>query len=172
MIILIDLDGVTVDFQKQLIEYSWKYYNQGIDDYKFEDYSLVVKHFFEIYSKDQFFETLEPIEGSLETIEKLNKAHDCYIVTAPAPLVPTSLTEKQRWVNKYLPDLSNKIFVTKHKHMVNGDILIDDFSHNLEKFPNKSICFNQPWNKNHQFEKKDLHRVDNWKEIEDLILSI
>jgi len=79
------------------------------------------------------------------------------------------LTEKINWLTKYFPFLSwRQIVFCGTKDIVYGDIMIDDHFKNLDSFQGQTILFTQP----HNIDKpKGKHtRVNNWKEIETILL--
>lgn len=167
--ILIDLDGVTTNFVKQLKKFTAEYYNIDTSNMIIHE-SMEDDYYKTIYSQKGFFETLEPIEGSIDAIKVLNEKHNCFICTAPGGYnYAQCLMEKQIWIEKYLPKLAHKVFMTKHKYLVNGDFLIDDSSYNLDHFPKKTICFRGEQNKNIIFKKDPTYFVNNWQEILEIL---
>ncbi|MDE3743037.1 5' nucleotidase, NT5C type [Maribacter polysaccharolyticus] len=108
-----------------------------------------------------FFKNLDPIEGSIEVIEKLSEKHELYIASA-AMQFPNSLEEKSAWLDKYFPFIPwQKRILCGHKHILKGDLLIDDRSFNLEMFNGRSILFSSP----HNAFTKGFERADTWDEI-------
>ena len=109
-----------------------------------------------------------PIQGSIETVCKLNDVYDVYIVSS-AMQFPLSLTEKINWLTKYFPFLSWKqIVFCGTKDIVYGDIMIDDHFKNLDPFKGQTILFTQPHNINKPIGNHT--RVNNWAEIEAILL--
>lgn len=53
-----------------------------------------------------------------------------------------------------------------HKHILKGDVLIDDRSYNLENFDGRSLLFTSPHNVN----ENGFERVDNWLEVAEKLL--
>jgi 5'-nucleotidase len=68
------------------------------------------------------------------------------IVTTAANAMST--THKVEWLQENFPHIPNIMIIVKAhiKHWVNGDILIDDGIHNVEKFTGIRILYGQPWN--------------------------
>lgn len=78
-------------------------------------------------SKIGFFSNLKPIEGALESFEKLSTKYDMWILSAPSYMNPSSYSEKRIWVEKYLGlEMCKKLILSYDKSMVLGDYLIDD----------------------------------------------
>lgn len=111
--------------------------------------------------KRSFFRDLKPIAGSIDVLKKLASQHDIYIASA-AMQFPNSLEEKSDWLDEFFPFISwqNRI-LCGHKHILNGDILIDDRSYNLENFDGRGILFTSP----HNINTEGFERADTWLEI-------
>ena len=109
-IVLIDMDGVLCNFNKA--------YKQAISKtsgIKFPQ------------SQYKFFENLEPIENSIESINLLKTKFKVYILTRPSIQNPLCYTEKRNWIEKYFGlDMCNNLIISCDKTMVKGDFLIDD----------------------------------------------
>ena len=76
---------------------------------------------------------------------------------------PNSLLEKSEWLDEHFPFIPwQRRILCGHKHILKGDILIDDRAYNLEHFKGKSLLFTSP----HNINIHNLERVDNWKEVE------
>ena len=80
-------------------------------------------------SQPNFFESLVPIEGGIETVKYLKKSKDYepYILTAPSEYNPLSYTEKRIWIERYLGfDFVERLIICSNKGLLKGDVLIDD----------------------------------------------
>lgn len=89
------------------------------------------------------------IEGSQETIYQWHKeglADIGFLTTASNML---SIPYKIEWLKmhfSFIPDII--VIYRQHlKHLVRGDILIDDAIHNIKDFEGIGILYDQPWNK-------------------------
>ena len=113
-----------------------------------------------------FFADLKPIKDSQEVLKELNDKHDLYIASA-AMQFPNSLEEKSEWLDAHLPFIpwQNRI-LCGHKHILRGDVLIDDRSYNLENFDGRGILFTSP----HNINTKGFERVNCWEEVGNLFL--
>lgn len=109
--LLIDMDGVLVDFNSSQLLKDWD--GKGNPSAMYES---------------GFFEELNPLPGALKSVHDLlcSNLYDIYICTQPLAKNVSSYTEKAAWIGKYLPDLVSKIIMCQDKSMVKGDILIDD----------------------------------------------
>ncbi len=116
--------------------------------------------------RDGFFQDLKIIEGSQEVLAELSKKHEVYIASA-AMEFPQSLREKSDWLDEFFPFISwqNRI-LCGDKHVLKGDVLIDDRSKNLGPFDGRSIMFTSPHNMN----VTSFERANSWKDIADKLL--
>lgn len=116
--------------------------------------------------REGFFSNLKPIADSQEVLNELAKRYDLYIASA-AMQFPKSLKEKSDWLDHFFPFISwqNRI-LCGDKHILKGDILIDDRSYNLQKFEGRSLLFTSP----HNVHSNGFERVNTWSEVADLML--
>lgn len=113
-IILVDMDNVLCDFDKAHKQAILK--TSGI---KFPQ------------SQYKFFENLEKIENSIESVNLLKTKYKVYILTRPSIQNPLCYTENRNWIEKHLGlDMLNNLIISCDKTMVKGDYLIDD---NIQK---------------------------------------
>ena len=134
-IVYVDMDGVLVDFEsgiKSLTEHELQGYEKRLDEVP------------GIFSK------MKPLEGAVESFEKLSRHYNVYILSTAPWENPTALNDKLAWVKTYIGDLAHKRVIFSHnKHLNMGDYLIDDRTTNgaddftgthihfgTEKFPN------------------------------------
>jgi len=111
-ILYVDMDGVLVDFQSGLDQCS-----QEI----LEEYKDVEDEIPGLFSK------MKPMEGALDSYRELSELFDTYILSTAPWKNPTALTDKLKWVKKYLGDVAHKrLILSHHKNLNKGDFLIDD----------------------------------------------
>jgi len=142
-ILLIDMDGVLVDLNKEINDWFEAHPNL------IEKYKNYPDHIPGIYRFPP------PIEGAIEAIKALADSgkYDMFIATTAAWGNPEGATDKRYWIEKYFGDLFHKkMFVTHRKDMLIGDILIDDrLKNGAENFKGELIHFgwdyeNKKWN--------------------------
>lgn len=109
-----DMDGVLVNFQS------------GIDKLSDE-----VKKEYEgrLDEVPGIFALMEPVEGAIEAVHKLQEYYDVYILSTAPWKNHSAWADKVAWVTKYLDDVFHKRMVVTHcKNLLsgNGDYLIDD----------------------------------------------
>jgi len=117
---------------------------------------------------DDFFRSAPVMKDSQQILEQLNQHYEVFIVSS-ATEFPKSLSEKQAWLGEHFPFISWKQMVfCGSKTIVQADIMIDDHFKNLDYFTGQTLLFTQPHN---QLTDAGKHtRVNNWKEIEKLLL--
>lgn len=173
MIIFVDMDDVIADTYGKHIEMYNKEFNQSLSLAHFKSGEVwqnvpeihqdsIWRH---VHTKG-FFRDLEPIKDSITVMEKLSRKHEVYIATA-ATQFPNSLREKSDWLDEYFPFISwEHRIMCGHKFILNGDVLIDDRTLNLDKFEGDTILFNSP----HNVHSEGHDRVASWLEIADKFL--
>jgi 5'(3')-deoxyribonucleotidase len=113
-----------------------------------------------------FFENIPVNENAVEVVRKLADRYEIFIVSA-ATEFPNSLKEKLTWMEQHFPFITWKhIVFCGHKHMIQADYLIDDHEKNLLTFTGTPLLFTAP----HNLHINDFKRVNNWKEVEGLLL--
>lgn len=102
-----------------------------------------------------FFLSLDWEPGARGGLMDLKAAgHDVYIVSSP--VVWEACRDKYHWVHTHLrvydiiPSM-DRLVLTRSKHIVRGDVLIDDNPQNLESWlkenpGGKVVLYAQPWN--------------------------
>jgi len=122
----IDMDGVLCDFKKSY------------------DYQLEINPS-QTYPQSQygFFIDLEPIKGSLESVERLKEHFDVWILTRPSVHNLSCYTEKAQWIRKYLGfDMQVNLIICTDKSLLKGHYLVDDqVEHGQTGFEGRHLHF-------------------------------
>ena len=164
--ILLDLDEVLVDFVGgfgDLVGYDF----EGLDVWNMASFMDIPIPEFEKHLNDagfEFWANLEPlpkawkIMGLLESYET-----DMYIVSSPTNN-PESWAGKKDWVDKYIPDYSKKLILTKHKELMADPftILIDDSPSNVRKFKEEggdAIAYPKLWNSSSDYVGSEIEYI-------------
>lgn len=91
-----------------------------------------------------FFESIEPVSGSLFGIKVLKVKYDVYIITTILINSSYCYNEKRNWIEKYLGvDMLHRFITTSNKGLIKGDYLIDDNTtlRGQDKFEGELIHF-------------------------------
>jgi len=108
-----------------------------------------------------FFRALEPMEGSKEVVRELSERYELYVASA-AMEFHNSLKEKAEWLDEHFPFIPwHRRILCGDKHILKGDVLIDDRKKNLLHFDGRSMLFSSP----HNVSVEDFERVSNWDEV-------
>jgi len=131
-IVYVDMDNTIVDFKsgiKRLTISDTKEYKDRYDDHPY------------------IFTLMEPIKDSIESIKKLDRQYDLYILSTAPWDNPNAWKQKRDWIGKYFGDKKKDVFYKKvilshNKNLNKGDYLIDDRPNNgAENFEGEWIKF-------------------------------
>ena len=88
---------------------------------------------------------MSPMENAIESIKKLSKVFDIYLLSTAPWGNPSAWSDKVIWVKKYLGEVACKrLILSHHKNLNKGDYLIDDRTKNgADKFEGEHIHFGQ-----------------------------
>ncbi len=173
MVVFVDMDEVLADTYGAHIEIYNAEFNGSLTSEKCsgsEVWKMVPEAHQESVRKHAarrgFFRDLKVIEQSQEVLLRISKVHDVYIASA-AMQFPNSLEEKSDWLDEHFPFIpwQNRI-LCGHKHILKGDVLIDDRSYNLKNFEGRGILFTSPHNVN----TEGFERADSWLELGEKLL--
>jgi 5'(3')-deoxyribonucleotidase len=168
--IIIDMDEVMADTIAQFI--TW-FKNAGFTVDPASLNGKTVKEMFPDYELARqflytpgFFRNTPLMTDSQKVVEALNSQHEVFIVSA-AMEFPQSLFEKYEWLQEHFPFITwQQIAFCGSKQLVNGDYMIDDHLKNLDYFNGEKLLFTSP----HNTLVQKYTRVNNWKEVADLLL--
>lgn len=110
-------------------------------------------------------EAAAPVAGSAVFEDLYKKFPRTFVVTNCVPNAPGALDIKRAWLKRYFPDFPlNHIVATSEKYLCFGDVLIDDYVVNLEKWQEyhprgRAMMFGTQYNRN-----EDRHAWT-WEEI-------
>lgn len=169
-ILLFDLDGICCNLMKKwLAVYNRDYHdNLRPEDITSWDWEKFVKpecgkRIYHYLNRPGFFADLEPIEGCVESLERLAAICELVVVTASPR---QAAGDKIAWVRRHLPMVPRgNIVITHRKDLVRGDFMFDDAPKNLANHPAIRIMMDYPYNRHFH----DCYRVHSWAEAERLI---
>lgn len=176
-ILYVDLDDVMAETLPAILREYNKMYNanakvENIDDWQFyrclgHDTKEGLEIIHKIFNIPGWWLGLKPISGAKEVMRMLNRVYNMYICTTPFES-DNCIPEKIAWLRNHFPFLEQRqrIFIYD-KNLLIGDYMIDDKPANLADFCGETILYRMPHNKHYH---KFNHIVENWTEIEDLLL--
>jgi len=179
----VDMDEIIVSFLDKLCSIYNSKYNTNIKISDIKTWSLNTymdgDKAFEIINSPGFFGSLEPIEGAIETIEKLvnDDKYELFIISSPSN--EYSVYEKYKWIMRYLPffDVRNLILVGNKGDLLSrldgeNSILLDDCPEYISKFNGVSVVMNRKYNKELVVGVDCDYRVSNWDEFYEIIKGL
>ena len=155
MVILLDMDGVVVDFVRPwLVQYNFmtgeniKYSDiHGPKTHKYVGDPFTLR---KIKDSVGFIAGLPPIDGAIEAIFKLHGDGHEIVFVSNATNCPTSAHEKRDWLRKYFHKIWQyaPLHLTHEKHRVRGDVLLEDTASNLDDLhpTTKGLLYHQKYN--------------------------
>lgn len=179
MVILVDADGVLEDLSQKWVVYLNEKYGTSV---RYEDLTewdmtaafpgLTREQVYGIDLDEEFYSRLEPIPGAPEAVRRMMEdGHRVFVVTTtPYQAVKAKL---ERAIFRYYPFLTWKnIIITADKHLIRGDVLIDDGVHNLLGGDYRKILVTAPYNAGFDAEANGMIRVGSWEEIYRIVSDI
>lgn len=172
----VDIDQVLNNMLEKIIPI----YNQKYDDtLLFGDitgYDLrpfikpECKNIFSEFANDELIMSLEMAPDAVHVLTELSTHHDLYFVTAGHPY---TMRARDDWLQKHLPFYkSRQLIGCCDKHLLNIDVLIDDYEDNLIGGHYYKLLFDKPWNKHVSTRIFNIKRIFDWGEVPDIIAQI
>lgn len=106
----------------------------------------------EVICAPGFCYELDAYPGSVAGVQAIAKRHDVYFVTSDWRTSPTWVFDRNRWLrNVFGTELGSRVVHTAHKHVVDGDMLIDDKPSNVDGWScsrryGAGLVWTRPWN--------------------------
>lgn len=189
MLIGVDLDGVLVDFMSSFLNYYNHVYGTNLTRDQIYTYDLwkifgetrekAIQKISDFY-KTHHFNSLEPIQDSIEAIDTLKQNHDLVVITSRHNDI---IEGTKRWLEKYFPNKFSEVYLTNQYSLdedyrrksdicldLGINVLIEDsLDYAKECIPKtRVLLFDQPWNQSQKL-PESITRVKSWKEILDNI---
>lgn len=109
------------------------------------------------------------IPGSIWGVEALRASADVYCVTSPMS-EPNWVVDRNVWLEKHYGITKPFIVHTEAKHIVTGDVFVDDKVENVKIWAeynpkNLAILFNAPYNKDTNIGLPNVVRAFDWEDV-------
>jgi 5'(3')-deoxyribonucleotidase len=161
---LYDVDGVLCDLVGGLCKLTPEIDPRQITAYDFEDClpARIVDAWRNAMERPFFAVSLEPYPQAREQVETfLASGYEIVYVTKPYRPSTTWAFDRLEWLEKWMPKAP--VIMTGHKHMIRGDVLVEDHPGNLaewlEHHPSgMGVLVDRPWNQ----APVPLEQLPNW----------
>lgn len=174
MTILVDINSTITNFSYVLLEENNKWHNKIHTYNEITAYNWFEQAFsnpWEPTNHKSFWTKVSVNPKAKETLESfVLSGHKVYLVSASH--YNDCLGYKIRTtLGCFNPDLINEsnVIIAKDKHIIKGEVLIDGYPDNLKQFDGMCICYDQPWNKDFNINKKYFLKTNNWNLIQKAI---
>ena len=162
LVVLLDVDGVIADFVTAYMDIVFEVTARRYDPEQQIEYDIVTAC--ELTDKEharvrkythctEFCrDDILPYEGAVEGVKRIAEVADVYFVTAPFVDHETWVHDRSLWLKRHFgAKLGRKVIFTEHKHLVRGDVFVDDKPSNVlawhSAWPDGTpVLWNQPYN--------------------------
>lgn len=171
MTILIDMDDVLEQLVVGWVEYINEKYGISADPEDVTDWNMALAfptltsdQVYGVLSEDDLWDHVRPMPGAVDAVRRLvEEGHQVYIVTASG--YQTLRAKMDRVLFRYFPFLTwDQVIITTNKHLVQGDVLVDDGPHNLTGGSYRKILFDARHNRGFDERTVGAVRVHDWEE--------
>lgn len=170
MTILVDMDDTIENLGLAWVDYLNRKYDKNVNWYDIRKWDMQIPYpdlteeqIYGALNDEELWDNVTPKEDAPHYLKKLmDEGNKVYIVTAS--WYTTILPKMERCLFKLFPFLTwSQVIVVLDKHMIKGDILIDDNPLNLVGGDYFGVLFTAPHNIEYDDSSTDIVRVDNWK---------
>lgn len=138
--VLLDVDGVLADFVGAFLavveqQLGRSHTAEDVHSFGIANSLNLSKDEFdrcaEIVGKPGFCRSLAVCPGAIEGVAQLRELAEVYIVTSPWNTNPTWTHDREQWLAEHFGIPSARVVHTSAKHLVRGDVLVDDKTETL-----------------------------------------
>lgn len=181
-VVLVDVDGVLSGF---VSSYLRAVYRETGRQYSYEDVTqydmkralglndLEAANVASHVQTPGFCEDIPVLEGATDGVRRLQEIAEVYIVTAPWNANRTWTYEREKWLARNFGIPSSRVIHTHAKHLVTGDILVDDKTDTIRKWsethPGTAVLWECPWNIADEWSGP---RTNNWDDVCNLVAGM
>lgn len=184
-VVLLDVDGVIADFAGEFINVAGRVLNRTMPpEADLTEWDLAnalglseceTRFIYSELNKPGVARKLGAYPGAVEAVHGLSHIAEIYFVTSPMDQSPTWCHDRLWWlIDNFGLELGSKLVLTQHKHLVFGDMLVDDRVPNITEWashrPSSSIGVVWGTPSNTGFEGKgNVCRVLGWTQVIELV---
>ena len=171
MTVLVDMDDVMETLVAGWVEYLNDRFGTRVDPKDVHDWNMSLafpmlthEQVYSAETDDALWDYVKPMPGAAEALLKMREdGHEIYVVTAAHYASLRAKMEKVLF--SYFPFLDwAHVIVTRNKHLIKGDVLIDDGPHNMAGGDYKKILFDAGHNRLFDESSVGAVRVRGWDE--------
>jgi 5'(3')-deoxyribonucleotidase len=130
---------------------------------------------YDIICHPRFFEEIEPYEGAIEAVKRIQENHDVVFITKRLEWQYCPIG-KANWLQKHFGDMPRKVIMIDNmesKGLVAVDILFDDDPRAISSLEySVGVLVNRPWNRSFREEATGIYTIDDFKVAPDIIDDI
>lgn len=186
-VVLLDIDGVCADFISASLAvlrrlFGLYFRHDDVTTWNLEDSLKLTEtqraRMMAEWSRPGFCRAIPPYDGALEGVIALRELGcDVYAVTAPMWSSATWMAERTDWVQEHLSIQRDKVIHTSAKHLVRGDLLVEDKVSTLADWAaahpdGTGLLFGRAYNAGDEFRGQRVVRVNDWAEAVSLAEAV
>lgn len=132
---------------------------------------LTKEQVYSVEKEDRLWDFVEPMPGAAEALQRMiADGHEVYIVTATK--YETLKAKMEKVLFRYFPFLTwDQVIITSKKHLIKGDVLIDDGPHNMNG-DHIRLLFDARHNRGFDETSANAIRVKGWEETYQKVCEI
>jgi len=175
--VLLDCDGVLSDFLTKALEIinttaMTNFQHAHVHDFDICE-SLGLPHMWDTLKaacgEKDFCLNLELIPGAQAGVSMLRASADVYCLTSPMS-VPNWAYDRNIWLEKHFEITNPFVVHTEAKHIVTGDIFVDDKVENVRVWAEHNpkslaILFDAPYNRKTEINRANVVRAFSWDDV-------
>lgn len=181
--VLLDIDGVCADFLTSALRVVHKM--TGVF-YRPEDLTswdsvqqIATDACWDRFREEGFCASMLPYAGAVEGVERLRSIAEVRALTSPIHGRHWYF-ERAEWCQRHLGIHTDHVYFAKHKHLVHGDILIDDRAEHVREWAaahprGVGVLWSQPYNVNESCRAPGngrVRRARTWDDVVRVVFDI
>ena len=178
--VLHDVDGVLANFLKATLIVLEELGGPRVDPLTFHEWDLlktIPAEFHEglwaAWRSPGFCADLEAYPGAQDGVKRLKGMAEVFFVTSPMGQSPHWMWERDRWLRQLVDATSHEIVFMNAKHIVTGDVLIDDKPDHVLEWKRyhpggTGVLWAQSYNRHTEL-PEGVIRTNSWAHVHDIV---